>query len=56
MAKTIAEIHDTRLDKVNELINNHLEEFEIGIDLLDLMVDEESLNLAKGLGFISSLY
>ena len=54
MAKTIAEIHDTRLDKVNSLINEHIDEFEIGIDLLDLMSNENSLNLAKVLGFITN--
>ena len=42
LAKTISEIHDTRLDKVNTLINEHIDEFEIGIDLLDLMSDEKS--------------
>lgn len=54
LAKTISEIHDTRLDKVNALINEHIDEFEIGIDLLDLMSNEESLNLAKVLGFITN--
>lgn len=54
LAKTISEIHDTRLDKVNTLINEHIDEFEIGIDLLDLMSDEKSLNLAKVLGFITN--
>lgn len=53
-AKTIAEIHGSRLDKVNELINNNIDEFEIGVDLMDLCCDEKSLNLAKGLGFISN--
>lgn len=50
LAKTIAEIHETRLDKVNELINNHLDEFEIGIDLLDLKKNEKFANLMKGNG------
>ena len=54
LAKPIAEVHETRLDKVNELINKHLDEFEMGIDLLDLMSNEDSLNLAKGLGFITN--
>ena len=53
LAKTIAEIHENRFDKINELINNHIDEFEIGIDLLDLC-DEKFLNLAKGLGLISN--
>lgn len=50
LAKTIAEIHETRLDKVNELINNHLDEFEIGIDLLDLKKNKKFANLMKGNG------
>ncbi|AAL96796.1 ORF6N domain-containing protein [Clostridium perfringens] len=36
LGKTIAEIHELRLDKINSLINNNLEEFEEGIDILDL--------------------
>lgn len=53
LAKTVAEIHENRFDKINELINNHIDEFEVGIDLLDLC-DEKFLNLAKGLGLISN--
>ncbi len=51
---TIAKIHKARIDKVNELITNNIEEFEIGVDILDLMNDRDSLNLAKGLGFITN--
>lgn len=36
LAKTVAEIHEMRVDKVNDLIRNNIEEFEIGVDLLDL--------------------
>ena len=46
LAKTVAEIHDTRMDKVNDLIRNNIDEFEIGVDLLDLKV-----NLTKGYNF-----
>lgn len=53
-ANTIAEIHNSRLDKINELITNNISEFEFGIDILDMMSDKESLNLAKGLGFITN--
>ena len=53
-ANTVAEIHEARLDKVNELISNNISEFETGVDILDLMDNEESLNLAKGLGFITN--
>ena len=54
IANTIADIHNTRLDKVNELINNNISEFETGIDIIDLLSNENSLNLAKGLGFITN--
>lgn len=46
LAKTVAEIHDMRMDKVNDLIRNNIDEFEIGVDLLDLKV-----NLIKGYNF-----
>lgn len=36
LAKTIAEIHDVEVKKVNELINKNLNEFDFGIDILDL--------------------
>lgn len=48
LAKTIAEIHKTKVDKVNELINNHLDEFEFGIDILNLKGNENFETLAKG--------
>lgn len=50
LAKTIAEIHDVKVDKVNELINNHLDEFEFGVDILNLKGDENFETLAKGNG------
>lgn len=36
LAKTIAEIHEVELREVNQLINNNLDEFDFGIDILDL--------------------
>lgn len=54
LAKTIAEIHDMELRKVNELINNNIDEFENGVDLLDLKDNKELEVLAKDLGFITS--
>lgn len=36
LAKTIAKIHDMRMDKVNALINDNIDEFEFGVDILDL--------------------
>ena len=50
----ICEIHEARKDKINELINSNIDEFEEGIDIIDLMKDENSLNLAKGLGLITN--
>lgn len=43
LAKTISEIHKTRLLDVNAKINEHLDEFEIGVDLLDLKNSNENL-------------
>lgn len=54
LVKTVAEVHNSRIDKINDLINNNREEFEDGIDIIDLMSNENSLNLAKGLGFITN--
>ncbi|MCM1334169.1 MAG: phage antirepressor KilAC domain-containing protein [Bacteroides sp.] len=53
LAKTIAEIHDVRLNDVQELINQNLPEFEYGIDILDLCDDNLKTD-AVGLGLISS--
>lgn len=50
LAKTIANIHEIKIDKINELINNHLDEFENGIDLLNLKGNETFETLAKGNG------
>ena len=36
LAKTIADIHEIRLDKVNDLIKSNIDEFEVGIDILDM--------------------
>ena len=54
LAKTVAEIHGVRMNDIQDLIKQNIKEFEIGIDLLDLMKDEYSLNLARGLRFITS--
>ena len=53
LAKTVAEIHETELKRINELINNNIEEFEIGIDLLDLCSKDFKV-VATDLGFITS--
>ena len=35
LAKTVAEIHEVELNDINRLITNNLDEFEMGIDLID---------------------
>lgn len=50
LAKTIAEIHGTRLLDINAKINEHLDEFEAGVDLIDLKNSNENLvSLLDGL-------
>lgn len=36
LAKTISEIHNQPLKKINQLINDNIDEFEFGVDILDL--------------------
>ncbi|MCU9810046.1 MAG: ORF6N domain-containing protein [Paraclostridium dentum] len=50
LAKTIAEIHEVELRDINKLINNHLDEFEEGIDILDLKYNEDFAVIAKNSG------
>jgi phage antirepressor YoqD-like protein len=54
LASTIAEIHGTQLKHVNELINRKLDEFEFGIDILDLCGSEELRVASYDLGLITS--
>ena len=50
LAKTISEIHNVEVKKVNELINKNLNEFDFGIDILDLkQVDKKDLFLENNL-------
>lgn len=53
LAKTVAEIHGVRVNDVQDLINQNISEFEIGVDLLDLC-DESFKTDTIGLGFITS--
>ena len=53
LVKTVAEIHGAAPKKVNELINNNLDEFEFGIDILDLKGDKNFAALAKDSGLYS---
>ena len=50
LAKTVAEIHDMELKKVNELIKNNTDEFEAGIDIIDLKYNEAFAVVAKDSG------
>ena len=36
LTKTIAEIHEMKVKEVNKLINSNIDEFEFGVDILDL--------------------
>lgn len=49
---SVAQIHNVRLNDVQDLILNNIDEFEFGIDLLDLC-DEDFKTDAVGLGFIT---
>ena len=50
LAKTVAEIHNQPLKKINQLIKDNIEEFEIGVDLLDLKSGYlESTEFLKGI-------
>lgn len=40
LAKTVAEIHEMEVKHINELINNNIDEFEFGVDILDLKGSE----------------
>ena len=53
LAKTVAEIHGVRMNDVQDLIQQNIDEFEFGVDLLDLC-DENFKTDAVGLGFITS--
>ena len=53
LAKTVAEIHGMKLFKVNELINNNIDEFDFGIDILDLKNNEGFAILAKDNGILT---
>ena len=53
LAKTIADIHGMKLFIVNELINNNIDEFDFGIDILDLKNNEDFAILAKDNGILT---
>lgn len=51
LAKTIAEIHEIELRAVNQLLNENIDEFEEGIDILDLKNSIISADSLLELGF-----
>lgn len=53
LAKTIAEIHEVELKEINRIINNNIDEFEEGIDILDLKDDKEFEVIANHHGLMS---
>lgn len=53
LAKTVAEIHGVRMNDIQDLIKQNIDEFEFGVDLLDLC-NENFKTDAVGLGFITS--
>ena len=40
LTKTIAEIHEMKVKEVNKLINSNIDEFEFGVDILDLKTSD----------------
>ena len=53
LAKTVAKIHGVRTNDIQDLILQNIDEFEFGVDILDLC-DENFKTDAVGLGFITS--
>ncbi|MBC5996352.1 hypothetical protein EAI30_10305 [Romboutsia ilealis] len=51
LAKTIAEIHGVRPNDIQSLINENIDEFEEGIDILDLKNSTDSIGSLLELGF-----
>ena len=51
--KDIAEVHNVRLNDIQDLINNNIDEFENGVDILDLCTEDFKTD-AIGLGLITS--
>ena len=52
--KDIAKIHNMETKHINELINNNIEEFEKGIDIIDMVSDNNLKVVATDLGLITS--
>lgn len=53
LVKDVAEIHNMKVKEVNKLINNNIDEFEFGIDILDLKNNNDFEVLAKNHGLFN---
>lgn len=53
LAKTVALIHEVRVNDIQDLINNNIDEFEVGIDIVDMKGNEEFETVAVGNGIYS---
>lgn len=54
LVNTIAEIHGVETKAINQLINNNKDEFEDGIDIIDMKSSNDLEVIANDLGFIKS--
>jgi len=50
LAKTISELHNKKLSHINQLINDNIRHFDIGIDLLELKNNKEFVDVLIGNG------
>jgi len=48
LAKTISEVHNKKLSHINQLINDNIKHFDIGIDLLELKNNKEFVDVLIG--------
>lgn len=50
LVKTIAELHDKKVSHINQLINDNIKHFDIGIDLIELKNNKEFVDVLIGNG------
>lgn len=55
LAKTIAEIHNVRFNDIQALINDNLDGFEMGIDILDLKNSTDNIGSLLEVGFTKQI-
>ena len=52
--KTIAELHNTEIKKIRQNIDRNKKQFELGVDIIDLVavtLSDREINLLKSLGY-----